>query len=69
MILREINLGECRSAKSVILAYLEALNCDLYLVLFEINHIKSPKIAKRAVLVLQIFSKVISRKIHLMEKS
>ena len=36
-ILREINFGDCRSAKSAILTHLEALNFDLFnfLALFE----------------------------------
>ena len=48
-ILREINFGDCRSAKSAILTYLEALNLDfdeflhfLKVEIYQMNKIHSP---------------------------
>ena len=69
LILREINFGDSRSAKSTILTHLEALNFDFHAFSHlnaEIDQIKksrAPEIAKIAVLELLHFPNLISRKI------
>ena len=69
-ILCEINFEDCRSAKSAILAHLEALNFDfdeflhfLKAKIYQINKIQSPQNGKIAVLELLDSSKLVSRKI------
>ena len=68
-ILREINLGDCRSAKSAISKYSEALNLDFYkffhFLMAEMYQINSEplKMAKRVILELLESPTLISRKI------
>ena len=69
-ILREIKFGDSRSAKSGIFTHLEALNFDfrnflhfLKAVIYQIDKIQSPKMAKTAVLGLLDFPKLISHKL------
>ena len=73
--LREINFWDSRSAKSVILTHLEALNFDFNKFLYflkaenyQIKQVKSPKMAKTAFLELLDSPKLISRKIWITEK-
>ena len=68
-ILREINLGHSKIAKSVILTNSEALNFDFYEFLrfmkdeiYQINKSQKPKIAKTAFSELQNSPKLILRK-------
>jgi len=70
-ILREIKLGDSRSAKSAILAHLVALNfdfCDLFalfwrLKLTKLTKFRAPKMTKIAVLEVISSPKLISREI------
>ena len=69
-ILREINFGGSRSAKSAIITYLQALNFDFHGFLhflkaeiYQINQIQSQKVAKTTLLQPLNFPKLISRKI------
>ena len=75
-ILREINFEDSWSAKSAILTHLEALNFEfLYFLhflkaeIYQMNKIHSPKMAKTAVFALLEFTKLISRKIWMIQKS
>ena len=75
-ILREINFEDSWSAKSAILPHLEALNFGYYLFLHflkgeidQINKNQKPKICKKGSFSLQESSKLISRKIWVIEKS
>ena len=69
-ILREINFWDSKNAKLAILTHLEALNFDfqeflhfLKAVIYQIDKIQSPKMAKTAVLEHLDSPKLISRKI------
>ena len=69
-ILREINFGDSRSAKSAILTHLEAANFDFYeikqflkLIFTKLTKFMTSIKAKTAVLELVDFPKLISRKI------
>ena len=62
-ILREINFGGSRSAKSAIITYLQALNFDFHGFLhflkaeiYQINQIQSQKVAKPTLLALIDFT-------------
>ena len=64
-ILREINFGDSRSAKSAILTHLEAVNFDFYEFLhflkaefYQINKIQSPKNGKNGRFRASRFSKI-----------
>ena len=74
--LREINFEDSWSAKSAILTHLEALNFDFYEFLHFLRDeftkwkkFKAPKIAKMAVFALLKSTKLISRKIWVIQKS
>ena len=69
-ILREINFGDSRSAKSAILTHLEALNFDfneflhfLKAEFYQINQIQSSKNVKMAIFRISRIPNLISRKI------
>ena len=70
-ILREINFGDSRSAKSAILTHSEALNfCTFWKLKFtKSTKFRAPKIAKMAVSELLVSPKLISRNIWVIEKS
>ena len=75
-ILREINLGDSKKAKSSILSHLEALNLEfnallhlLKLKFTKLSNFRVTKMAKMAVLELLDYATLISRKIRMTEKS
>ena len=75
-ILREINFGNSRSAKSVILAHLGILNFAFYEILhflktefIKLEKVRAPIMAKIADFALLEFPKLISREICVIEKS
>ena len=62
-ILREINFGDSRSAKSTILTHLKTLEFDFYeLKCTKLTKFSAPKMAKTAILQLQHPPKLVSRK-------
>ena len=75
-ILREINFGDSRSAKSAILTHLEDFNVEFYefshffeAEFYQISKIQCPKVAQTATLELRGVPKLISRKICMIDKS
>ena len=69
-ILCEINFEDSSSAKSAILSHLDALNFWIFLMpkLNKSTIFKAPKIAKLAVFALLVFTKLISRKMSVIQK-